>query len=99
MAEDERGESDPELNRLKRKARQGAVNLLESILDDPKIRKIIHRAFVRESIKMGFTMSFLVTGFILLFNTLKELTHVNDITLAIILLTAGIALLLREIRK
>jgi len=101
MAENERGErpKDPEIERLKFKAQQGAVSLLEGILDDPKIRRIIHRAFVLESIKMGFTMGFLVTGLILLFNAIKEIMHVSDGALAVILLIIGIALLIWEFRK
>lgn len=56
-------EVDPELEYLKKKSNQGAMNIVGDILDDPKVQSMIKKAILREGMSMAIIMSCILIGF------------------------------------
>lgn len=64
--------ADPEIEHLKRKTAEGAVNLVGDILNNPEVQKTIKNALVRETVKQAIIMSCLFIGLINLYGVAKQ---------------------------
>jgi len=107
MAE-EKHQDDPELARLQAKTAKGALNVIEAILNEPKfqaflnnpkLHKLINKLFIKQSLKMGLIMGFLVTGLLMICNNLKQILNVNDGIFGFMLTMIGLLLLIKEVKS
>lgn len=84
-------------DKLKKKAQSGIANVVEEILKQPQVQK----AIVRQSLKTGFTMSFILLGGMELLNYAKTTINqpwVNLLT-GTALLSVGLAVLVKDALK
>lgn len=83
--------------KLRKKAQGGVANVVEEILKQPQVQK----AIVRQSLKTGFTMSFILLGGMELLNYAK--TTINqpwaNLLTGTALLTIGLAVLVKDALK
>jgi hypothetical protein len=71
LAEEEPEDPDAALARLKLKSQQGALNVLEGVLSDPRVQALIRRALTRESFKSGIAFGLLFTGIMMTYFSTK----------------------------
>ena len=100
MAEEKR-QDDPELARLQAKTAKGALNILEALFQQPEFRKLIRKAFIRQSVEMSIFLGFFVVGLFTLFNALKSIYNigvVGDVAISVILILVGLVYVVRSLR-
>ena len=100
MAE-EKHQDDPELARLRAKTAKGALNVVEALLQQPELRKLILKLFAKESVKMSLFLGFFIVGLFTVFNALKSILCVGvvgDVAIGIILIFVGLIYVVRSLR-
>ena len=100
MAE-EKHQDDPELARLRQKSARGALNILEALFQQPEFRKLIRKAFIKQSVEMSIFLGFFVVGLFTLFNALKSIYNigvVGDVAVGVILILVGLVYVVRSLR-
>jgi len=102
MDKDEHSEgTDPELERLQQKTAKGALNVVEALFQEPKFRKLIRRAIVRESLKSGIFLGFFIVGLMGLFTVMKtvyQFSWIEDLILSVVLLAVGLIYMLKSLK-
>jgi hypothetical protein len=84
---------------VRRKVNEGAMSVLEPILSDPGVQRLIRRTIVREAFKSGLFLSFLIVGLMMLFGVAQSVWSINwvgSLVLSVILIVVGLAYLLKE---
>jgi len=93
-------EIDPEIERLKAKSTQGAMNIVGDILNDPKVQGIIKNALVKETMKSAIIMSALFVGLLNLYGVAKQVLTFSwqvETIISLILVTIGLSYMLKNI--
>jgi hypothetical protein len=72
MAEDEHKEDDSDLEYLKSKMNTSTVRTVESILEQPEMKKLIRKTLVREALKSSIILCLLFTGIFTIYNALRS---------------------------
>ena len=72
MVEDEHKEADPDLEYLKSKMNTSAVRTVESILEQPEMKRLIRKTLVREALKSSIILCLLFTGIFTIYNALRS---------------------------
>jgi len=88
-------EIDPELERLKQKSAQGAMNVVGDILDTPEIKK----ALMRKVIMPLIAVACLFIGILGLFDVAKQLLGLGwqvETVISLVLATIGLSHLLKN---
>lgn len=67
-------EDDSEIRRLREKTAKGAVNIVGDVLDDPRIKRMIKKTLLPETIKNAIFMSAFLVGIMFIFNAVKQIT-------------------------
>jgi len=104
MGSPERSESeeDPSLKYLRAKSQEGIGNILEGILDNPEVKKIITRAIIRQSVETGIFLSCLIVGVMTLFSALKAVFNLGwrgDFAIGIILIIIGVVYVVGKLKS
>jgi hypothetical protein len=92
---------DPEIRRLREKTAQGALDVLEPILSDPNVQRLIRRTMVREGLKMGLFMGLFIVGLMMLVSVAQTVYAIGwegNLILSVILIVVGLIYLLRSLR-
>lgn len=100
MAE-EKHKDDPDLARLQAKTAKGALNVLEALFQQPEFRKLIRKAFIRQSLEMSLFLGFLIVGLFTLLGALQSIYNVGpygNLILGIALIVVGLAYVIRSLR-
>lgn len=69
------GSIDPDIERLNKKVKKGAANIVTEVLADPEVQNIIKGSLLRETIKNGLFMSVFLVGILYIFNAIKQITN------------------------
>ena len=92
--------ADPEVAMVQRATRQGTLNVVGDILNDPKVQEMIKTALLRETIKNSILMACLLVGLLKLYDVAKILIGFNwvgDLLISIILILVGLIYMLKNI--
>lgn len=102
MAENEPSQNnDPELAYLKSKATASTVTTIEAILEQPQMKKLIRKTFVKEGLLQGFIMAIIFVGLMMVYNAAKAALNSGwqaDFAVGTFLILAGALYLWRKIR-
>lgn len=93
------GSTDPDLERLKKKSKKGAANVVTEVLADPTIQGLIKNALLRETIKNSILMACLLVGVLKLYDVAKTVIGFNwvgDSIIALVLIGVGLIYLLKS---
>jgi hypothetical protein len=100
MAENEHKEDDdPDLAYLKSKMNASTVKTIESILEQPQMKRLIRKMLVREALKQSVILCFLFTGIFTIYNALRQITNwglTGDVALGISLIFIAVAYLIKS---
>lgn len=100
MAENEHKEDDdPDLAYLQRKSNASAVKTIESILEQPQMKRLIRKMLVREALKQSIILCFLFTGIFTIYNALRQMTNwglYGDVAMGVILIFVAVAYLIKS---
>jgi len=91
---------DPEVAMVQRATRQGTLNVVGDILNDPKVQEMIKTSLLRETIKNSILMACLLVGLLKLYDVAKILIGFNwvgDLLISIILILVGLIYMLKNI--
>lgn len=91
---------DPEIERLKQKSKQGALNIVGDILGDPEVQKVIKQALVKETMKSAIIMSALFVGLLNLYGVAKQVLGFSwqvETVISSVLITIGLSYMLKNI--
>jgi len=92
-------EVDPELERLKEKSAQGAMNIVGDILSDPKVQKVIKKALTREVVTQTIILSCFFIGILKLYDVAKQVSGFNwqvETVISLVLITIGLSYLVKN---
>jgi hypothetical protein len=102
MVENEhKKDDDPDLTYLKGKMNASTVNLIESFLEAPEMKRLIRKMLVREALKQSVILCFLFTGIFTVYNALRQLVNWGlggDVALGVSLIFIAVAYLIRNSR-
>ncbi len=90
---------DPEIERLKKKTSQGAMNIVGDILSDPKVQQVIKKALTREVVTQAIVMSCLFIGILKLYDVAKQVLGFNwqvETVISLVLVTIGLSYMLKN---
>ena len=91
---------DPEIERLKQKSKQGALNIVGDILGDPKVQKVIKKALVKETMKSAIILSAFMVGLLNLYNVAKQqlgFTWQVETAISLVLVLIGLIYMAKNI--
>lgn len=92
---------DPEVARVMEKANAGTINVINKILNQPEIQKILKENITKQTFTSGLFMSFFLLGFIMLFQAAKTVIGFGwqgDVIISITLICIGSAYMLKGLR-
>jgi len=93
---------DPEVAMVQRATRQGTLNVVGDILNDPKVKDMIKTALLRETIKNSILMACLLVGLLKLYDVAKILIGFNwvgDLAISVILILIGLIYMIPNMFK
>jgi len=93
-------EIDPDIERLRAKSTQGAMNIVGDILNDPKVQAIIKNAILKEGMVMALIMSCLLIGITKIYDVTKQVlgfTWQIEAVISIVLIAIALSYLLKNI--
>jgi hypothetical protein len=93
---------DPEVAMVQRATRQGTLNVVGDILNDPKVKDMIKTALLRETIKNSVLMACLLVGLLKLYDVAKILIGFNwvgDLLISVILILIGLIYMIPSMFK
>lgn len=102
MAESSGGEADPDVLRLREKAKKSTLKTFLSMLDDPEIKQMLDKIFVNRGLKMSVYLGFFLVGLFNLISTLNQIFQIGvagNMVLSATLLTVGSLYIIKEQRK
>lgn len=91
---------DAEVERLTKKADDGALNLVGKILQRPEVQNAIKKNINKQTFISGLFMSFLLVGFFQIFTVMKTVLAYDwrgDLILGVVLLSIGSAYMARQL--
>jgi len=92
-------EIDPDLERLKKKSAEGAMNIVGDILSDPKVQKVIKKALTQEVVTQTIVMSCLFIGILKLYDVAKQVLGFSwqvETAISLVLITIGLSYILKN---
>ena len=92
-------EIDPEIEHLKEKSKQGAMNIVGDILSDPKVQKVIKKALTQEIVTQTVVMSCLFIGILKLYDVAKQVLGFSwqvETVISLVLITIGLSYILKN---
>ena len=92
-------EVDPEIEHLKKKSTEGAMNIVGDILNDPKVQKVIKKALTREVVTQTITLSCFFIGILKLYDVAKQVSGFNwqvETVISLVLITIGLSYLVKN---
>ena len=92
-------EIDPELERLKEKSTQGALNIVGDILSDPKVQQVIKKALTHEVVMQTITMSCLFIGILKIYDVAKQVLGFSwqvELVISTVLVLVGLIYLVKN---
>jgi len=97
MAKEEHQEDIEE--RLRQKSVQGILNIANSFLSNPEVKRLIRRITVIEGLRMGVILAFLFTGLTCIFNCVRSAIQspVIDLALGVALISVALIILARDL--
>jgi 3'-phosphoadenosine 5'-phosphosulfate (PAPS) 3'-phosphatase len=101
MVEDEHKEADPDLEYLKSKMNTSAVRTVESIFEQPEMKRLIRKTLVREALKSSIILCLLFTGIFTIYNALRSAVNwglAGDVAAGATLILAAAAYLIKSSR-
>ena len=90
---------DPEIEYLKEKSKKGAMNIVEDILSDPKVQKVIKKALTREVLVQAITMSCLMIGILKLYDVAKLTLGFGwqvELVISVVLILTGLIYMVKN---
>jgi hypothetical protein len=103
MAENEHKETDdPDLSYLKSKMNASTAKTIESILEQPEMKRLIRKTFVREGLLQGFIMAFIFLGLMMIYNSCKAALNFGwqiDLLVGYFLTFSGALYLWKKMRE
>ena len=91
---------DPEIERIRGKSQEGALNVIGDVLNDPRVQQIIKKALLRETIKNTIFLTCFLIGFLKLYEVAKtviDFDWVVDLLISVILILIGLIYLLKTL--
>ena len=92
--------SSEELERIKEKAENSQVKIVQKIMKQPEVQNIIKKNINKQTFISGLFMAFLLIGFLEISQAIKALYNYTwefDLTAGIILLSIGAIYMIKEI--
>jgi len=96
------GSIDPDIEKLNRKAKKGAANVVTEVLGDPEIQAILKKAVLKETFTSGLVMAAFFLGLLNLYNTAKtvfNLGWIGDCIVGLALTGMGSTYMIRNFLK
>lgn len=93
-------ENQAEANKLKEKADNGAVAVVNKVMKQPEVQNIIKKNVNKQTFISGLFMAFLLIGFLMLSNVAKEVLKYSwqgDLAIGVVLIVIGGAYMVKEI--
>ena len=93
---------DPEVAMVQRATRQGTLNVVGDILNDPKVQETIKTALLRETIKNSLFFACFIVGLLKLYDVAKTVIGfglIGDLVMSVILILIGLVYMLRNLSK
>jgi hypothetical protein len=94
---DEEDKDDPEVAYLKAKMNKSAAKTVEAILEQPEMRRLIHRTLALEALKLGIILFLFFTGMFTIYSALRSAASwglAGDVAAGATLILAAAAYLL-----
>ena len=86
--------------RLNKKTKQGALNVVNEVLADPKVQEVIKTALLRETIKNTIILSCLLIGLLKLYEVAKTVIGFDwrgDLCISVVLIAIGLIYVIRSL--
>jgi len=93
-------EIDPDLEHLKKKSTEGALNIVGDILNDPKVQQVIKNALTREVITQTVVMSCLFIGILKLYDVAKQVLGFSwqvETVISLVLVAIGLSYMFKNV--
>jgi len=94
--------ADPEVAMVQRATRQGTLNVVGDILNDPKVQETIKTALLRETIKNSLFFACFIVGLLKLYDVAKTVTGfglIGDLVMSVILILIGLIYMIPNMFK
>ena len=91
---------DPDLKRLREKSREGALNVVMPILNDPRVREAIKKSVLRQTFSSGLVMACLFLGLLKLYEIAKiyfGFNLVSELLISVRLIVVGLIYMVKNI--
>ena len=97
MAQKEHQEDIEE--RLRQKSIQGILNIANSFLSNPEVKRFIRRVMLLEGLRMGVVLAFLFSGIVSLLNVVRSAlgNPIVDLVSGVTLILIALLLILRDL--
>lgn len=84
---------DPEVAMVQQATRQGTINIVEDVLNDPHVQQVIKTALLRETIKNSLFFACFIVGLLKLYDVAKTVIGfglIGDLVMSVILILTGL---------
>ena len=91
---------DPEVARLQKKAKEGALNVVMPILNDPRVQKAINKSVLRQTFSSGLVMACLFVGLLKLYEIAKTyfcFSLLSELLISVMLIVVGLIYMVKNI--
>jgi hypothetical protein len=95
-------QDDPEVAIVKEATRQGTLNIVGDILNDPKVQETIKTALLRETIKNSLFFACFIVGLLKLYDVAKTVVGfglIGDLVMSVILILIGLIYMIPNMFK
>ena len=99
---DEEDKNDLEIAYLNTKINKSAAKTVEAILEQPEMKRLIRKTFVREGLLQGFIMAFIFLGLMMIYNSCKAALNFGwqiDLLVGYFLTFSGALYLWKKMRE
>lgn len=93
---------DPEIAQVKQATKQGTIEVVQGVMNDPQVQQIIKTALLKETIKNSIVLACLMIGLLKLYDVTKTVVGFNwigDLTISLILIFIGLGYILSSTCK
>jgi hypothetical protein len=93
---------DPEVAMVQQATRQGTLNIVGDILNDPKVQDMIKTALLRETIKNSLFFACFIVGLLKLYDVAKAVVGfglIGDLAVSVILILIGLIYMIPNMFK
>lgn len=102
MGQEEHSTSDPEVERIQEKSRQGARKVVTEILNDPIVKGMLKESVLQETVTSGLVMACFFFGMFKLYEVAKTVFNFNwvvDLIVSLTLIVFSLWYMLKNLRK